>query len=336
MSHNPPTHWRDEPGWRVAGSRPLDASKVQAPGVTRMPSGGFRLFYTGVGPGRPYPVCQGYILSAISSDGLQFSAEDGVRVGPDPAVPAMSRRTLAPTISRLPDGSWRMYFESRGSADRPTVIASAISSDQLHWDLEPGIRLQNSGDVGGPRFVLLPDGRGRIYCFSRTARSVVSAVTSDGLTFEWEAGHRLRGGQTELESAGITAADVIAPASPGEPWTMLYSAWQDVPPGTVVPPHPSSDAALADRTDIDFAAASMAADMAGYRSRIFTATSRDGLTWERAGLALEGDGPGGTHIGAVHAEDMSVIRLANGRWRMYYAACDANGVWRVASAISDD
>ena len=75
--------------------------------------------------------------------------------------------------------------------------------------------------------------------------------------------------------------------------------------------------------------------MAGYRSRIFAATSSDGLTWERAGLALEGDGYGGRDVGAVHAEDMSVIRLDDGRLRMYYAACDAKGVWRVASAISE-
>jgi hypothetical protein len=247
----------------------------------------------------------------------------------------MSRRVLAPTVTRLRDGRWRMYFESRGRADRPTVIASATSPDLLTWTVEPGIRLESSGDVGGPRFVTLPDGRGRIYCFSREARSVVSAVTTDGLRFEWEPGQRVQGGQSELESSGITAADVVPPEAPGEPWLMLYSAWQDVPPGTVVPPHPSSDPELADRTDIDFAAASIAADIAGYRSRIFTAISSDGLAWERAGLALEGDGYGGHDVGAVHAEDMSVIRLSDGRLRMYYAACDAAGTWRVASAITE-
>lgn len=330
------TRWRSEPGWRVAGSRPLDASKVQAPGIVRLPSGGFRLFYTGVGPGRPYPACQGYVLSAVSANGLDFTVEDGIRLAPRRDVPTMSRRVLAPTVTRLLDGRWRMYFESRGPADRQTVIGSATSPDLLDWTVEPGIRLEGSGDVGGPRFVALPDGRGRIYCFSRAAQSVVSAITSDGLRFDWESGTRIQGGQSELESSGITAADVMAPSAPGERWTMLYSAWQDVPPGTVVPPHPSSDPALAERTDIDFAAASIAADMAGYRSRIFAASSSDGLTWQRAGLALEGDGYGGRDVGAVHAEDMSAIRLEDGRMRMYYAACDANGVWRVASAISED
>jgi hypothetical protein len=299
-----------------------------------LPSGGFRLFYTAVGPGRPYPACQGYILSAVSDDGLSFTPEEGIRLAPDPDRPWMSRRVLAPTVTRLADGRWRMYFESRGTVDRPTVIASAVSPDLLTWRLEPGVRLEGDGDVGGPRFVPLPGGHGRIYCFSRQARSVVSAVTSDGLAFEWEPGRRLEAGHTELESASITAADVVPPATGGDAWLMLYSAWQDVPPGTVVPPHPSADAALADRTDIDFAAASIAADMAGYRSRIFEATSSDGLKWERVGLALEGDGYGGRDVGAVHAEDMSVVRVADGRLRMYYAACDALGVWRVASAIT--
>jgi hypothetical protein len=33
---------------------------------------------------------------------------------------------------------------------------------------------------------------------------------------------------------------------------------------------------------------------------------------------------------------MSVIRLDDGHYRMYYAACDAHGIWRVASAVSED
>jgi hypothetical protein len=324
--------WRNDAGWRVAGSRPLDASKVQAPGIARLPDGRWRLFYTGVGPGRPFGRAQGYVLSAVSTDGLDFTVEDDIRVGPDPAVPWMSRRVLAPALTRLGDGRWRMYFEARGTADRPTVIASAVSADLLAWTVEPGVRLEREADVGGPRYVALPDGRGRIYCFSRADHAVVSAVSEDGLRFTWEPGFRIRATGTGYETAGITAADVVPPPSRGQPWLMLYSAWQDVPPGTVVPPHPSSDPALADREDIDFAAASIAADMAGYRSRIFEATSHDGLAWERAGLALEGAGYGAPGVDAVHAEDMAVVRLDDGRLRMYYAACDANGVWRVASA----
>src|SRR5438309_6305148 len=108
----PGRRWTKESGARVQGSRPLDRSKVQAPGVVRLPEGGFRLFYTAVGPGKPYPKAQGYILSAFSEDGLRFEPEEGFRIVPRPDVSHMSRRVLAPSVTHLADGRWRMYFES--------------------------------------------------------------------------------------------------------------------------------------------------------------------------------------------------------------------------------
>jgi hypothetical protein len=339
--------WTKEPGARVAGSRHLDRSKVQAPGVIRDPSGGYRLFYTAVGPGKPFPACQGYILSAHSYDGLSFTPDPGIRGAPDPEVTFGSLRLLAPTLTALPDGQWRMYFESRGPADTPTVIRSAISSDLLEWAFEDGIRLSGYDGIGGPSYVELPDGRGRLYCFAsefdegglaagnRTSQCVISAVTTDGLNFDLEPGYRLTDRYSELENLGITAADVILPERDGDLWTMVYSGWQDVPPGTEVPPHPSSDPdAVESGLSADFVAASIAADLAGYRSRIFTATSSDGLSWERDRCVIEGGGHDSDDIDAVHAEDMSVIRLDDGKYRMYYAACDRHGNWTVASAVS--
>jgi len=214
--------WRREAGARLQGSRPLDSSKLQAPGVVRLPSGGFRLFYTAVGPAKPFPTCQGYILSAVSDDGLTFSTEPGIRLAPRPDLPHMSLRVLAPTVTRCADGRWRMYFEARGPASRPTVICSAVSSDMLHWELEEGIRLQGYDGVGGPRYAALPGGGGRLYCFGSQlgaqgadgraprSQSVVSAITPDGLRFAFEPGYRLRDKQGEQDSAGITAADEIS------------------------------------------------------------------------------------------------------------------------------
>ncbi|MBT4097012.1 MAG: hypothetical protein HOM68_23750 [Gemmatimonadetes bacterium] len=336
--------WVKEPGPRIAGSRDLDHAKVQAPGVIEDPSGGFRLFYTGIGRGKPFAACQGVILSAFSEDGLNFSPDDGIRVAPDPDVDHGSLRLLAPTLTTTAAGSWRMYFESRGQAQTPTVIGSAISHDLLHWETEAGIRFAAAGGVGGPSFVSLPDGRGRLYCFEsrfdqagpaqgkRLSQSVISAVTSDGLCFEREPGYRLEDGYSQQEDIGITSADVVVPRSAAEPWVMLYSAWQDLPPGMQRPPHPSNDPDVIDDGGEDFATASIASDMAGYRSRIFTATSTDGLTWVRQGCVIEGRGYGQAGIDAVHAEDMSLIRLDDGGVRMYYAACDQSGNWCVASA----
>ena len=339
--------WLKEPGARVKGSRPLDSSKLQAPGIVRIPTGGFRLFYTAVGPAKPFPHCQGYILSAVSDDGLNFHPEAGIRLAPQPAIPHMSLRVLAPSITRASDGRWRMYFESRGLASRPTVICSAVSADMLEWKLEDGIRLQGSANLGGPRYLALPDGRGRLHCFSAKRRTggaaagvkpalgVVSAVTADGVNFELEPGYRLEAGHTEYDAVGITAAEAIPPPAGGGRWTMVFSAWQDVPPGTVVPLHPSVDPnATDDGLSENFAKASIAADLAGYRSRIFVAHSDDGLRWQRGGCLIEGLGHGREGLDAVHAEDMSVIEIGPGRYRMYYAACDKNGNWQIASAIT--
>lgn len=341
--------WRKEPGARVQGSRPLDQLKVQAPCVVRVPQGGYRLFYTAIGPARPYATCQGYILSAFSDDGVQFDPEPGIRVAPQPAVPHMTLRVLAPTVTRCADNRWRMYFESRGSADRRTVICSAVSEDLIHWRHEDGIRLEGFGGVGGPRFLSLPDGRGRLYCFAsefddggiengeRVSHSIVSAVTTDGLRFSIEPGYRIRDRQAEHDTAGITAAEVIRPRGHDDSWTMFFSAWQDVPAGTEVPLHPSHDPDAANSgLSEDFAAASIASDLAGYRSRIFTAHSQDGLVWEQAGCVIEGSGYNGDELDAVHSEDMSLVEIGDGQYRMYYAACDRSGNWRIASAVTKE
>jgi predicted GH43/DUF377 family glycosyl hydrolase len=326
--------WRKEPGARVDGSRDLDRSKVQAPCIVRVPEGGYRLYYTAVGPGKPFADCQGYILSAVSDDGLRFEPEPGIRVAPDPAIPHLSLRALAPSVIAIP-GGWRMYFEARGPASRPTVICSAVSADQVSWQSEEGIRLETAHKVGAPRASVLPDGRVRLIVFRKEGdgTSIISATSDDGLTFAIGPTTMIRDRTDELDVVGITAAEII----PGNPPMMVLSCWQDRPTGSAPPPlHPSLDPnAVAAGLSADFAAASIAADMSGYRSRIFIATTEDGAHWTRGPIVIEGDGYGGHDIDAVHAEDMSVIALGDGRYRMYYAACDAHGVWRVASAISE-
>ena len=341
-------HWRKEPGTRLQGSRALDSSKLQAPCIVALPDGGFRLFYTAVGPAKPFPACQGYILSAVSDDGLVFRTEPGIRLAPRPELPHVSLRVIAPTITSCADGRWRMYCESRGPANRPTVICSAVSSDLLHWELEDGIRLETPGGVGGPRYLKLSDGCGRLYCFNskfgpggpgcgeRLSTRVISARTSDGLHFEREPGDRMRDRQADYDTAGISAAEVIPPSKSGDQWTMFYSTWEDVPEGTAVPLHPSLDAdAVASGRSEDFVATSIASDMAGYRSRIQVACSIDGLEWTRAACVIDGTGYGGEGLDAVHAEDMSLARIGDDRYRMYYAACDRDGIWRIASAVTD-
>ncbi len=142
--------------------------------------------------------------------------------------------------------------------------------------------------------------------------------------------------QAREDAHGITAAEVIPPQNAGDEWSMIFSIWQNVPPGTVVPPHPSQDPnAEESGLSEDFAAASIAADLAGFRSRIYVAYSTDGLTWDRARCVIEGSGYGREGPDAIHAEDMSLAAIGDGQYRMYYAACDNDGVWRILSAVTE-
>ena len=49
---------------------------------------------------------------------------------------------------------------------------------------------------------------------------------------------------------------------------------------------------------------------------------------------MEGGGHDSDDIDAVHAEDMCTVRLLDGRVRMYYAACNGQGTWQIASAVT--
>ncbi|MDA1018102.1 MAG: hypothetical protein O3A00_27055 [Planctomycetota bacterium] len=178
--------WIKEDGPRLQGSRDLDSSRLQSPCIVRIPSGGYRLFYTAVGPAKPYPECQGYILSAVSEDGLTFEKEPGIRLAPQPGIPHMSLRVISPLVTLCADGRWRMYFESRGPASIPTVICSAISSDMLHWELKDGIRFQAPCGAGldavqaeDMSLIQIASGRYRMYyaaCDAQGRWCVASAI----------------------------------------------------------------------------------------------------------------------------------------------------------------
>ena len=330
--------WKKEPGIRIQNSRPLDNAKLLAPCITQTPAGSYRLFYTAVGPAKPFDACQGYLLSATSDDGLNFEPEPGIRLAPQEDLPQMSIRALCCTISDLGDGRWRMYFESRG-ADRPHVICSAVSTDMRTWKLEEGIRLEAFGGLGGPRYLQLPDGRGRLYCCAavlgsngKSQKHVVSAVTIDGVNFEMEPGFCITPQDVGPGSTGMTAAEVIPPKKTGDRWTMFLSPWFAPTPGSGPYPKPQLNA---DAQADEFVRTSVSGDISGFRSRILVAYSDDGSSFETGGCAIEGGGYDSEEIDAIHAEDMSLIEINPGRYRMYYACCDRYGNWRIASAVSE-
>ena len=158
-------HFQQEAGRRFPGL--LDDE------IERLPDGRWRLFYVS-GPSNN----SAGIASLISSDGLTFSEEPGLRI----ANPVAGRGLTCCGIVRLADGRYRMYVTSQynppDAPPGPAEIYSAVSSNLYDWSLEPGVRTLGVDpaarlDVSGSALLAFTQAFGGIYTDSST----------DGLTF---------------------------------------------------------------------------------------------------------------------------------------------------------
>lgn len=110
------------------------------PAIVPLSDWRMRMYYVAVEgpppePGQPPPPPQQQrksVRSAISTDGLSWADEEGVRLA--------DAGYGVPDVVQLPDGGWRMYWVDRGS-NNESVIASARSSDGLNFTRESGHRL---------------------------------------------------------------------------------------------------------------------------------------------------------------------------------------------------
>jgi hypothetical protein len=110
------------------------------PFVLAMPDSSFRMYV---------PSDQeGGIISAVSSDGLVFTLEEGVR----------SRDGGMPGALLLPDGQVRMFLA--GGNEGQDGIYSKISSDGLNFTTEPGVRIPAPANsiTDNPEPIQLADG----------------------------------------------------------------------------------------------------------------------------------------------------------------------------------
>ena len=284
-----------------------------SPRVVRLTDRTYRMYHTQIlpRPGHPagandYDTSTARILSAKSSDGMNWTPEAGVRLSPADGG-AGDFRVVSSDVSPAADGSGRlrMYYECcPGSQGAQNSIKSAVSDDGLTWEPEPGDRLLVAGsNVMAPRIVFLDDGRLRMYVTQRGV-GIVSAISSDGMAFELEPGPRLPGDKSTF------APDLVRLPDGG--YRMYFVAQ----------------------------VTGLAATQGGGQ-HLLTATSSDGLTWERAAQPVLS--PGG-RWDRVKSSELCVFPLpadvgAVPRYGMVYEGCDgttvnARGVWRVAAAVT--
>jgi hypothetical protein len=303
VASDPGRHWRKDPGVVIDVPDAPGHWKVLTPNVIALPAGGFRMYYTLVGPGVDYTVTPGSILSAISTDAETWLKEPGVRLAP--YEPEAGLRVVCPDVIPLDDGGYRMYVEGQ-PAEGPSSILSAISQNGLDFEPEPSIRF---GDgrwrYGSPRCLYLSADPGaaaryRLYFHRYThplrlgldaGNHIISATSADGLAFRADPGVRIAQAGP-LQTFSVYAPEVLALASGG--YRMYYAGW------TVEP----------------------------LRGRIFSALSADGLDWTRD---LEPDVVFGSRYDREKCSEPSVIRLPGGRYRLFYEACDEHQVWRILS-----
>ena len=313
---DPGTRWTKDADVAIDSNGPLDSDRTLTPNVVRM-GGGYRMYYHGLGPGRPKADSKGYILSAFSTDAEKWEKEPGVRM--DAGGPGAQHFIWSPDVIPLADGGYRMYYEGKTEEESgvKAAIVSSISADGLTWEREPGIRLAAEAvSYLAPRCLHLdPAANGPLYRLYASAypypdaepapgafnnKHIVSAL-SDGLLFELEPGVRIAQDQ-ELESYAVYAPEVLRLGAGG--YRMYYAGWTPAPE---VP--------------------------AGSKShgRIFSAFSQDGLQWVKdPEICIDNGGRWDT----AKASEPCVIDLGDGRFRMFYEACDMAGRWRIASATS--
>lgn len=156
----------------------------------------------------------------------------------------------------LEDGKFRMYYSAEPEIPGfQGQVYSATSSDGIKWSTENGTRLTSAIF---PSVIKLEDGQFRMYFQDR--QMIKSAISSDGLVWESESGVRV----DTSNPSGLTLSGVVAPTvikTPNE-YLMVYGGV--INQAYAKEKVPSRDTHL-----------------------LLWATSKDGLTFEKKGIALD-------------------------------------------------
>lgn len=164
-----------EETWKKEIAVGIDAGV--SPDVVRLSDASWRMYYA---------VKEG-IVSAVSQNGRQWSKEEGTRLQP---VQGSHDQALigSPSVVKLKDGSYRMFYEGSDVDQKHFIVFSAVSADGTTWKKESGKRLEDKNKNGqnvaaAPDVVKTKDEKW--YMFYSDGNSIKMAVsTNEGM--EWQ------------------------------------------------------------------------------------------------------------------------------------------------------
>jgi len=186
--------------------------------IIELNNGSYRMIYEGM----DYSTGQDRgLFSAISNDGFTWTKEEGVRFQDYGDGKPGELFTSVPDIIRLDNGDLRMYYT------RGITSATALSQDE-------GVTWTKEGDLGlgriaiDPDIVRLDDGSYKLFFtsfdseFGVGEQYVMSATSSDGVTFTVDGGKRLE----PVSEINLLLDPDIMPLSDGS-FRMYYSEMQN-------------------------------------------------------------------------------------------------------------
>ncbi|MDD5039577.1 MAG: hypothetical protein PHY34_00315 [Patescibacteria group bacterium] len=160
-------------------------------------------------------------------------------------------------ITPLGDGRYRMYYSAEPeTAGFQGQVYSSVSTDGIRWAQEEGVR--KSWAIF-PDIITLADGTYRIYF--QNAGSIKSALSTDGMTWADEDGVRIDTSETgyALDTVGAQTTTRLADGT----YVMVYR-------GTINEKYQTTEEIPNSTTQL-----------------FFWATSADGLTFEKKGVAID-------------------------------------------------
>ncbi|OVE76101.1 hypothetical protein BVX98_06375 [bacterium F11] len=212
--------WVEESGIRISSdtSPSINVSSVTGCSILELDAGGYRMLYSVMGTTSNYK-----IVSATSSDGLNWANESGIRVEDNGGQTFLG----SPQLIELPNGNWRLYYiqDSVGSNSQADYrIYTTTSTDEgANWGTPWRLNSTRAGHVGAA--ILTNDIVRLFYTAPLTGETTNSQIlsglstTTDGDIFSSETTFRL----STTSSSGSLSYPVLFRSTDTYQWRVYFN-----------------------------------------------------------------------------------------------------------------